>query len=107
MKTAATPHLPRHIAVIMDGNGRWGAARGLTRTAGHKAGLKAVRLVIEECSRRGVYPESVVVDGSRVSAWRGVPFVPPKFGISCSGSGDDQDLVKLNGIVPGRAAQPD
>jgi undecaprenyl diphosphate synthase len=54
VKTAATPHLPRHIAVIMDGNGRWAAARGLTRTAGHKAGLKAVRLVIEECSRRGV-----------------------------------------------------
>jgi undecaprenyl diphosphate synthase len=46
--------LPRHIAVIMDGNGRWAAARGLTRTAGHKAGLKAVRLCVEQCSRRGV-----------------------------------------------------
>jgi undecaprenyl diphosphate synthase len=46
--------LPRHIAVIMDGNGRWAAARGLSRTAGHKAGLKAVRLCVEQCSRRGV-----------------------------------------------------
>jgi undecaprenyl diphosphate synthase len=54
VKTAATPQLPRHIAVILDGNGRWAAARGLTRTAGHKAGLNSVRLVIEECSRRGV-----------------------------------------------------
>jgi undecaprenyl diphosphate synthase len=46
--------LPRHVAVIMDGNGRWAAARGQTRTAGHKAGLAAVRMCIEECSQRGV-----------------------------------------------------
>jgi undecaprenyl diphosphate synthase len=52
--TAAADALPRHVAVIMDGNGRWAAARGLTRTAGHKAGLAAVRVCIEECSRRGI-----------------------------------------------------
>jgi len=52
---AAAPKLaPRHIAITMDGNGRWAAARGLTRTAGHKAGLKPARMCIEECSRRGV-----------------------------------------------------
>jgi undecaprenyl diphosphate synthase len=45
---------PRHVAIIMDGNGRWAAARGLPRQAGHKAGIAPVRLVIEECSRRGV-----------------------------------------------------
>jgi undecaprenyl diphosphate synthase len=38
----------------MDGNGRWAAARGFTRTAGHKAGLKPARMCIEECSRRGI-----------------------------------------------------
>jgi undecaprenyl diphosphate synthase len=38
----------------MDGNGRWAAARGLPRQAGHRAGIAPVRLVIEECSRRGV-----------------------------------------------------
>jgi undecaprenyl diphosphate synthase len=38
----------------MDGNGRWAAARGLPRHAGHKAGIAPVRMVIEECSRRGV-----------------------------------------------------
>jgi undecaprenyl diphosphate synthase len=54
MAAADAKLLPRHIAVIMDGNGRWAAARGLTRTAGHKAGLQAVRLCIEQCSRRGV-----------------------------------------------------
>jgi undecaprenyl diphosphate synthase len=46
--------LPRHIAITMDGNGRWAAARGLPRSAGHKAGLTPVRMCIEECSRRGV-----------------------------------------------------
>jgi undecaprenyl diphosphate synthase len=38
----------------MDGNGRWAAARGLPRPAGHKAGLTPARLMIQECSRRGV-----------------------------------------------------
>ncbi|HEY4772542.1 MAG TPA: polyprenyl diphosphate synthase [Steroidobacteraceae bacterium] len=45
---------PRHVAIIMDGNGRWAAGRGLPRQAGHKAGIAPVRMVIEECSRRGV-----------------------------------------------------
>ena len=45
---------PKHIAVVMDGNGRWAAARGLPRPAGHKEGLSAARLIVQECSRRGV-----------------------------------------------------
>jgi len=54
MAAAAPKLLPKHIAITMDGNGRWAAARGLTRTAGHKAGLKPARMCIEECSRRGI-----------------------------------------------------
>jgi undecaprenyl diphosphate synthase len=51
----ATPQLvPRHIAITMDGNGRWAAARGFPRTAGHRAGLTPVRTCIEECTRRGI-----------------------------------------------------
>ncbi len=46
--------IPQHIAVVMDGNGRWAAARGLPRPAGHKEGLKSARLMVQECSRRGV-----------------------------------------------------
>ena len=46
--------LPRHIAITMDGNGRWAAARGLARSSGHKAGLTPVRLCVEECTRLGV-----------------------------------------------------
>ena len=50
-ETAASAPLPRHIAITMDGNGRWAAARGLARTAGHKAGLEPVRLCVRECAR--------------------------------------------------------
>ena len=46
--------LPAHIAIIMDGNGRWAQARGLPRTAGHRAGADAVRAVVRECRRLGI-----------------------------------------------------
>jgi undecaprenyl diphosphate synthase len=46
--------LPRHIAIIMDGNGRWAAARGLPRHAGHQAGIAAVRACVECCRTRGI-----------------------------------------------------
>ena len=46
--------IPCHIAMIMDGNGRWAAARGLPRRAGHQEGMKAVREVIEGCAEAGV-----------------------------------------------------
>jgi undecaprenyl diphosphate synthase len=46
--------VPRHIAIIMDGNGRWAAARGLPRLAGHREGARRVRAVVEECARLGV-----------------------------------------------------
>jgi undecaprenyl diphosphate synthase len=46
--------IPRHVAVIMDGNGRWAADRGLPRHAGHREGMKAVREVIHGCLEAGV-----------------------------------------------------
>jgi len=42
-------YLPEHIAIIMDGNGRWAIERGLPRTSGHKEGAKAVRRIINDC----------------------------------------------------------
>ena len=45
---------PRHIAVIMDGNGRWAERRGLPRIEGHRRGVLSVRRVTEECSRLGI-----------------------------------------------------
>ena len=48
------PGTPRHVAVIMDGNGRWASRRAMPRHVGHKAGVKAVRAIVEGCARRGV-----------------------------------------------------
>jgi undecaprenyl diphosphate synthase len=49
-----TPTQPRHIAIVMDGNGRWASLRGLERHAGHRAGIESVRLCIEECVRHKI-----------------------------------------------------
>ena len=46
--------VPRHVAIIMDGNGRWARARALPRPAGHRAGIKPVRMCIEQCVKHGV-----------------------------------------------------
>ena len=46
--------LPRHLAIIMDGNGRWAKARMLPRIMGHRKGVQTVRLTVEECSRIGI-----------------------------------------------------
>lgn len=46
--------LPQHVAVIMDGNGRWAKKRRLPRIAGHRAGIRAVREAVEACARLGV-----------------------------------------------------
>ncbi|HLI29003.1 MAG TPA: polyprenyl diphosphate synthase [Chloroflexota bacterium] len=48
------PHVPRHVAIIMDGNGRWAQARGLPRLAGHRAGTENTRRIIEACVEFGV-----------------------------------------------------
>ncbi len=53
-RTLDPTRIPAHIAIIMDGNGRWAAARGLPRAAGHRAGLEAVRRTIDACRDCGV-----------------------------------------------------
>jgi undecaprenyl diphosphate synthase len=45
---------PRHIAIIMDGNGRWAQARGLPRVEGHRNGVRTVRMISETSARLGV-----------------------------------------------------
>ncbi len=49
-----TADSPRHVAIIMDGNGRWARSRGLPRPAGHRSSIKVVRKMVEECGRRKV-----------------------------------------------------
>lgn len=51
---SASSDIPRHIAIIMDGNGRWAESRGLPRVAGHRAGALAIRPVLEHASKLGV-----------------------------------------------------
>ena len=47
-------HFPRHVAIIMDGNGRWAKGRGWPRTRGHLEGVKSVREITTECARKGL-----------------------------------------------------
>ena len=47
-------HLPKHIGVIMDGNGRWAKRRGLPRSAGHQAGADTLKKIVTECNRMGI-----------------------------------------------------
>ena len=56
MSTPAAPavSIPKHIAIVMDGNGRWAEARGLPRHAGHREGVRPVRMCIQECARRKI-----------------------------------------------------
>ena len=53
-RTLDPKRLPAHIAVIMDGNGRWAKRRSLPRVAGHRAGVEAVRETVETCARMGI-----------------------------------------------------
>ena len=48
------PSAPRHIAIVMDGNGRWAAERGLPRSAGHKSGIDALRRAVKAAADQGV-----------------------------------------------------
>jgi undecaprenyl diphosphate synthase len=51
---ALTGKIPSHLAIIMDGNGRWAKARMLPRIMGHRKGVETVRLIVEECSQIGI-----------------------------------------------------
>lgn len=53
-ESVADARVPRHVAVIMDGNGRWAEQRGLPRRAGHRCGIRPVRTVVEGCADVGV-----------------------------------------------------
>ena len=46
--------LPRHVVVVMDGNGRWAKRRGMPRNLGHRQGQKAARAIVEACAQRGI-----------------------------------------------------
>ena len=58
-RLALPEKLPRHVGIIMDGNGRWAQNRGLPRSAGHAAGTEALRDIIQACDDWGIYALSI------------------------------------------------
>jgi undecaprenyl diphosphate synthase len=64
----AEQRLPRHVAIIMDGNGRWANARNLPRYLGHREGVKAVRRVVEACINRNI--ETLTLFAFSSENWR-------------------------------------
>jgi undecaprenyl diphosphate synthase len=67
----ASTSVPRHVAIIMDGNGRWARARHLPRFAGHKRGVEAVRSIVKACIERGI--EYVTLFAFSSENWRRPP----------------------------------
>ncbi len=68
---SARPHAARHVAIIMDGNGRWARRRGLPRTFGHRAGVQALKRTVEAAPDLGV--EWLTVFGFSTENWRRPP----------------------------------
>lgn len=66
--STAEPRLPRHVAIIMDGNGRWAQGRGLPRVMGHRAGIKSVRAVVEAAREAGI--EVLTLYAFSVENWK-------------------------------------
>ena len=63
-----TARLPAHVAIIMDGNGRWARRRSLPRVAGHRAGIEPVRVTVETCARLGL--ETLTLYAFSVENWK-------------------------------------
>jgi undecaprenyl diphosphate synthase len=68
---AASRRLPRHVAIIMDGNGRWAASRGMPRVFGHRAGVEAVRRAVKAAREIGL--ETLTVFGFSSENWSRPP----------------------------------
>src|SRR6185503_16157606 len=85
--------IPRHIAIIMDGNGRWAKQRFLPRVAGHKRGLEAVRATIKSCAELGV--EHLTLFAFSSENWRR-PREEVKFLMQLFVSALEQEVEKLH-----------
>ncbi len=68
IELSASTNIPKHVAIIMDGNGRWAQKKGLPRIAGHKAGVETVRSVIQTCVEKGI--EVVTLFAFSSENWR-------------------------------------
>jgi undecaprenyl diphosphate synthase len=67
LETINKDRLPKHLAIIMDGNGRWAKQQGLLRTLGHESGTKSVKVTIESCTKLGI--ENVTLYAFSTENW--------------------------------------
>src|SRR5580698_9827688 len=90
-------NLPRHVAIIMDGNGRWAAARKLPRHAGHKAGISALRACVQTCTARGI--GALTVFGFSSENWgRPAEEVSLLMGLFVDALDQEVDELHANGV---------
>jgi undecaprenyl diphosphate synthase len=93
---AAAP-LPRHVAIVMDGNGRWALGQGRERSAGHHSGLDPVRTVIEECVQRGI--EALTLYAFSSENWARPPAeVADLMGLFCDALDRELPMLQANGV---------
>src|SRR5918992_2251296 len=85
--------VPRHVAIIMDGNGRWAKQRFLPRVAGHRRGLEAVRAAVKACVKLGV--EHLTLFAFSSENWRR-PADEVKFLMQLFVSALEQEIEKLH-----------
>ncbi len=93
---AAAP-LPRHVAIVMDGNGRWALGHGRERSAGHQSGLNPVRTVIEECAQRGI--EALTLFAFSSENWARPPAeVAELMSLFCDALDRELPMLHANGV---------
>lgn len=89
--------LPQHVAIIMDGNGRWAKSRGLPRVHGHARGAQSVRETVETAARVGV--EYLTLYAFSVANWsRPTPEVEALMNLLCDFAKGECELLQKNGI---------
>ena len=89
--------LPQHVAIVMDGNGRWALGQGRERAAGHRSGLNPVRIVIEECVRSGIGALTLFAFSSE--NWsRPAAEVTNLMNLFCDALDQDLPLLHENGV---------
>ena len=97
LSPAAVANLPTHVAVIMDGNGRWAKRRFLPRVAGHRRGVESVRALVRACLERGV--EYLTLFAFSSENWRRPPEeVGVLTGLLRSALADEAERLHRNGI---------
>ena len=96
-KAESPAPLPQHVAIVMDGNGRWALGQGRERSAGHHSGLNPVRTVIEQCAGRGIGALTLFAFSSENWA-RPAPEVADLMSLFCDALDQELPMLHENGV---------